>query len=92
MTKKEIVDFLLSKVDEDKKEAFAKDLKTADGLAGLTALLDRYGVCLTEEELNAMQTGEDDWQELTEGELDLVSGGCGSCDNYDNCKDCYPNC
>lgn len=92
MTKKEIVDILLSKVDEDKKEAFAKDLKSADGLAGLTALLDRYGVCLTEEELNAMQTGEDDRRELTEDELDLASGGCGSCDNYDDCKACHAYC
>ena len=90
MTKKEMTDLLLSKVDPDKKAAFVSELKSINGPDELTALLGKYGITMTDDELKALSKNPDDVQELSAAELDLVSGGCcwEGCDTYVCDDDC----
>ena len=90
MTKKEMIDLLLGKVDPGKKDAFVSELKSVSGPDELMDLLQKYGITLTDDELKALTKKPDDVQELSEAELDLVSGGCcwESCDEYVCDDDC----
>ena len=75
MSVKEQLDFLLSKVDEDKKDEFLAELKKAAGLDGWLGVLKKFGVSLTDEEIQKLQGGS---HELSDDDLDVVSGGCGT--------------
>ena len=75
MTKKEMIDLLLGKVDPGKKDAFVSELKSVSGPDELMDLLQKYGITLTDDELKALTKKPDDVQELSDAELDLVSGG-----------------
>ena len=77
MSNKERIDYLLTKVSEDKKEAFVEDLKAAANLDSSLAVLKKYGVSLTEEEMKKLT----ERRELSDEELDATSGGCETCDN-----------
>ena len=76
MTRKEKMDLLLSKVAEDKKEAFIAELRAAETRKARNEVLRKYNVTLTEEEEKAFNTGN----EISDEELDEAAGGCcGAC-------------
>lgn len=77
MSYKERIDFLLTKVSDDKKEAFVEDLKTATDPEVCMDVLKKYGVSLTEEEMKSLSAN----RELSDDELDATSGGCETCEN-----------
>ena len=77
MSSKERIDYLLTKVSEDKREAFVEDFKAAANLDSSLAVLKKYGVSLTEEEMKKLT----EKRELSDEELDATSGGCETCDN-----------
>ena len=45
MNEKERIDYLLTKVPEDKKEAFVEDLKGITNLEEGLSVLKKYGIC-----------------------------------------------
>ena len=79
MSIKEQLDFLLSKVDDDKKAEFLAELKKAVGLDAWITVLQKFGVSLTDEEMQKLQGGS---HELSDDDLDVVSGGCGCIENH----------
>ena len=88
MSIKEQLDFMLSKVDEDKRDEFLTEIKKAVGLDAWIAVLQKFGVSLTDEEMQKLQEGT---HELSDDDLEMVSGGCGcSCDSA-NCNDYKPS-
>ena len=83
MSVKEQLDFLLSKVDDNKKGEFLSEIKKAVGLDAWIAVLQKFGVSLTDEEMQKLQEGT---HELSDDDLDVVSGGCdGECESYEPC-------
>ena len=82
MSVKEQLDFLLSKIDKDKKDEFLVELKKAAGLDGWIAVLKKFGVSLTDEEMQKLQGGS---HEISDDDLDMVSGGgcMDGCDGLD---------
>ena len=72
MNDKERIDYLLTKVPEDKKEAFVEELKGAAGLEEGLAVLKKYGISLTEEEMQKLTAK----REMSDDELDAAAGGC----------------
>ena len=70
MTTKEIIELVLAKVPEDKMEAFVEDMRD-NNLKKDAAFLDKYGIKLTEEELEAVSS-----HELSDEDLDEAAGGC----------------
>ena len=70
MTTQEIIELVLAKVPEDKKEAFLADVgdRTVKKDA---SLLEKYGVVLTEEELDQISSNE-----ISDADLDEAAGGC----------------
>lgn len=76
MNDKERIDYLLTKVPEDKKEAFVEDIKGAAGLEEGLAVLKKYAIPLTEEEMQKLTSK----CEMSDNELDAAGGGdCGKC-------------
>ena len=70
---KEKVDALLAKIGDDKKEAFVAEAKKADKSEDFLAILKKYGVDMTDEELKDLQEN----RELSDDELDMISAaGC----------------
>ena len=85
MSNKERIDYLLTKVSEDKKEAFVDDLKAAANFEAYMDVLKKYGISLSEEELKKLARN----RELSDAELDATSaagGGCEECKK--ECFDC----
>ncbi len=72
MTRKEVLDLLLSKVPEDKKDAFVAELREAETKEARGDLFKKYGVILSEEERSAMK--EAPANKVTDEELDLAAG------------------
>ena len=72
MNDKERIDYLLTKVPEDKKEAFVEDLKGISKLEESLVILKKYGISLTEEEMKKLTAK----CEMSDNELDAASGGC----------------
>ena len=66
MNGKERIDYLLTKVPEDKKEAFVEDLKGVAGLEDGLSVLKKYGVALTEEEMQQLTSK----REMSDEELE----------------------
>ena len=71
MNGKERIDYLLSKVPEDRKEAFVEDLKSVASLEEGLAVLKKYSITLTEEEMQKLTAK----REMSDDELDAVAGG-----------------
>ena len=84
MNDKERIDYLLTKVPEDKKEAFVEDIKGISKLEEGLVILKKYGISLTEEEMQKLTSK----CEMSDNELDAAAGGgdCGKCDTYDGCE------
>ena len=74
MSGKERIDYLLTKVPEDKKEAFVEDLKGVAGLEEGLSVLKKYGISLTEEEMQKLTSNH----EMSDDELDAAAGGNGA--------------
>ena len=62
---------VLSKVPEEKKQAFIKEISACRTKAERLAVLEKFGIQLTEKELEALSSNE-----ITDEELALASGGC----------------
>ncbi len=86
MNRKEKLDLLLSKVEEDKKEAFIAELREAKTKAERVAVVKKYGVTLTEEEAQAMKNRAGN--ELSDEELDKAAGGCSCAFIHCECTGC----
>lgn len=84
MNRKEIMDLLLSKVAEDKKEAFIKEFREAKTAEKRLAVAKKYGAALTEEETKTIKA--EIGNAIGDNELDGAAGGC--C----NCKGCTCKC
>ena len=78
MNDKERIDYLLTKVPEDKKEAFVEDLKGISKLEEGLAVLKKYSISLTEEEMKKLASK----CEMSDEELDAAAGGGCDCDDY----------
>ena len=86
MTRKERIDMVLAKIPEDKREAFVAQIREAKDPKERAKVLEEYGVAFTEEEKKAFRTEDQAGNEVSDDELDLVSGGgCASCNTYCNC-------
>ena len=77
---KEIIELVLAKVPEDKKEAFLAEVSDKN-VKKDAAFLEKYGVKLTAEELEAITSDK-----ITDADLDEVAGGCMCC--CAPCADC----
>ena len=78
MNGKERIDYLLTKVSEDKKEAFVEDLKGIANLEEGLAVLKKYGISLTEEEMQKLTAK----REMSDDELDAAAGGGCNCEKF----------
>ncbi len=78
MNGKECIDYLLTKVPEDKKEAFVEDLKGVASLEESLSVLKKYGISLTEEEMQKLAAK----REMSDDELDAAAGGGCECDDH----------
>ena len=77
MTRKEMMDLLLSKVPEEKKDDFVAGLRAAKTNEERVQVLKEFGITLNEEEKNNMKA--DVRNEISDEELDKAAGGCCSC-------------
>ena len=84
MSRKEKMDLLLSKVAEDKKEAFIAELREAKTPEERIKVAKKYNATLTEEEVKAFK--ENSANEVSDADLDKAAGGCCSkCGCYCGC-------
>ncbi len=74
MTIQEANELVLSKVPEEKKEAFIEAITACKDKAEKTAVLEKFGVQLTADELEAVNATK-----LRDAELDDAAGGCACC-------------
>lgn len=74
MTVQEVKELVLSKVPEEKKEAFIEAVTACRTKAEKAAVLEKFGVQLTPEELEAISSSK-----MTDAELDEAAGGCSCC-------------
>ena len=89
MTRKERIDLLLSKIPEDKRDAFVAKLREAKDQKERAQLLKECGITFTEEEKAAFKAGDGAGNEISDAELDQAAGGCsckcacpGNCMSY----------
>ena len=82
MNRKENMDLLLSKVAEDKKEAFIKEFREAKTAEKRLAVAKKYDAALTEEEAKTIKA--EIGNAIGDDELDEAAGGC--------CKGCSCKC
>ncbi len=78
MTIQEANELVLSKLPEEKKEAFIKAISMCRNKAEKTAVLEKFGVQLTDIELETIGV-----QKLSDEALDEAAGGCMCC-----CDEC----
>ncbi len=78
MTIQEANELVLSKVPEEKKEAFIKAISACRNKAEKNAVLEKFGVQLTDKELETIGV-----QKLSDEALDEAAGGCMCC-----CDEC----
>ena len=77
MTRKEKLDLIISKVPEDKKEAFVAELREGKTKEDRYKIAKKYNVVLTEEEIKSLRS--DTSHEVADEDLDAAAGGCSSC-------------
>ncbi|MBR5375896.1 MAG: hypothetical protein IK139_01315 [Lachnospiraceae bacterium] len=87
MTRKEGLKLLVSRVPEDKREAFVAELREAKSKEDRMNAAKKYNATLTEEEAKAIKN--DTANEVSDEDLDTAAGGCSTCNQ--NC-DCYCSC
>ena len=80
MTRKETIEQVLARVPEEKKEAFIRDFVGCKDMTEKTSVLEKFGIQLTEEELEAIRSNK-----VTDEELDKAAGGC--CMSCSECGD-----
>lgn len=78
MTIQEANELVLSKVPEEKKEEFIKAMTGCRNKEEKTAVLEKFGVQLTPEEIEAIGV-----QKISDEALDEAAGGCMCC-----CDEC----
>ena len=71
MTIQEVQELVLSKVPEEKKEEFIAAIAACKTKAEKLAVLEKYGVQLTEKELEVISS-----HEIADADLDQAVGGC----------------
>ena len=86
MNRKEAVDLILSKVEEDKKEAFVQEIRSAKSKEERMAVIRKYGIALTKEEAEAMKGRKG--SEVSDAELDKAAGGCSCAYVHCECTGC----
>ena len=74
MTKKEAMDLVLSKVPEEKKEAFVAAIREAKNLKERQEVLKKFDVTLTKDEAAALKKNKAN--EISDDELNEAAGGC----------------
>ena len=85
MTRKEVFDNLLKQIAEDKKDAFVTAIKEAKDKAQKIAILEKYGVSLSEEERSIFENNSS--KELSDDDLEMASGGgCKGCKCGGSCS------
>ena len=77
MTKKEAMNLVLSKVPEEKKEAFVTAIREAKNPEDRQEVLKKFDVTLTKDE--AMALKKKNANEVSDDELDHAAGGCCNC-------------
>lgn len=79
MTFREVNEVVLSKVPEEKKEAFIEAISACRSKSEKLAVLKKFDIQLTEKELEEISSSK-----VAEEDLDLVTGGCDAdcCDPY----------
>ena len=85
MNGKERIDYLLTKVAEDKKEAFVEDLKGVASIEEGLSVVKKYDLALTEEEMQKLTAKS----EISDDELDeaVGAGDDGGCCRSNDCDD-----
>ena len=86
MNKKEVLDLMLSKVEEDKKEAFVQELREAKTKEDRLEVAKKYNATLTKEEGEKVKAAMGN--AVSDEELDAAAGGCElkcSCNCYCTC-------
>ena len=71
MSRKEIMDQMLSKVEEGKKEALIAELREAKTKAERVEIVKKYSAAPTKEEVQALKDNA-----ISDEELDKAAGGC----------------
>ena len=71
MTRKEIIEQILARIPEEKKEAFIKGITECKDKTKKAAVLEKYGVSLTAEEQEAFRSNK-----VSDEEIDDAAGGC----------------
>ena len=74
MTIQEANELVLAKVPEEKKEAFIEAVTACKSKAEKAAVLEKFDIQLTAEELEAINTSK-----LKDADLDEAAGGCACC-------------
>ena len=74
MTRKEVMDQILSRVPAELREAFIAEIREAETKEARKAVLKKYGIELTAEEREAIRANANN--EINDEELDKASGGC----------------
>ena len=82
MTIQEANELVLSKVPEEKKEAFIAAITACKDKSEKLAVLEKFGIQLTEKELEEISSGK-----LSEADLDEAAGGCACCCGQTPCCD-----
>ena len=67
-------ELVLSKVPEEKKEAFIAAITACKDKSEKLAVLEKFGIQLTEKELEEISSSK-----LSEADLDEAAGGCACC-------------
>ena len=73
MTRKEVYESVLQKLDEDKKTAFVAEFRAAKDVPEKNKLLEKYGIVLTKEQRSVLESNS---KELSDDDLDMAAGGC----------------
>ena len=73
MTKKECMDLILAKVAEDRRNEFISEMRNADSRKDRLAILEKYGIELSDEEKEALLSRKD--HEVTDADLDQAEAG-----------------
>ena len=85
MNRKEVMDLLLSKVEEDKKESFVQELREAKTKEERFEVAKKYNATLTKEEEEKIKASKGN--AVSDEELDDAAGGC-----VCSCSSCYCGC
>ncbi len=84
MTKKEKMDLFLSKLPEEKREDFLKDIRSCKSKKETEELLEKYGLAISEEESKMLHDNMK--KEISAEDMKNVAGGSCSCLCYCQCE------